>query len=180
MSFRFELAKTVQAAALLLSREPAQTTEYLRLLKLLYIADRESLKETRRPITGDEVSAMEYGPVLERTYDLIKPECKVDGWKKFIETNGYDVHLVGDPGKGQLALYERKKLADVSHRYKDHTWKQLSDLTHDFPEWHNPGKTSIPIPLRSILKALGLNGETARQIENERFDEWQLDHILGR
>jgi hypothetical protein len=32
--------------------------------KLLYLADRESLKKTGRPITGDRVVAMEHGPVL--------------------------------------------------------------------------------------------------------------------
>lgn len=38
---------------------------YLRMLKLLYLADRESLKETGHTITGDRVVAMEHGPVLE-------------------------------------------------------------------------------------------------------------------
>jgi uncharacterized phage-associated protein len=132
MSFRFVVRKTVQAAALLLSHEPNQTTEYLRLLKLLYIADRESLKETERPIAGDRADSMKLGPVLSQTYDLIKPECTNAEWK-----------------------------------------------THDFPEWHNPGDTSVPIPLRMILKAVGVNGEAARGIEEERQDEVLMESFLG-
>jgi uncharacterized phage-associated protein len=142
MSFRFDPVKTVQAAAYLLDREPKQTTEYLRLLKLLYIADRESLKETHRPITGDDVWALKLGPVLDRTYNLLKPSATDRRWKDYISTSGYFVQLIADPGKGQLAAYERKKLADVSERYREHTWQQMSEVTHDFPEWTNPGNSA--------------------------------------
>ena len=43
MEFSFQIPKVIQAAAILLQAEQRQMTR-LRLLKLLYIADRESLK----------------------------------------------------------------------------------------------------------------------------------------
>ena len=73
MVIPFDTLKIVQAAAVLLKEEAGQMTR-LRLLKLLYIADRESLAETLRPISGDDVVAMDHGPVLSSTYKLIRRE----------------------------------------------------------------------------------------------------------
>ena len=71
---------------------------YLRLLKLLYIADREWLAETGESITGDRVYAMKQGPVLSTLYDLIKGNgTRAGEWDDFIHTDGYAVELVADP-----------------------------------------------------------------------------------
>jgi len=40
--------------------------KYLGLLKLLYLADRDALKEIERPITGDRYFSLKNGPVLSR------------------------------------------------------------------------------------------------------------------
>src|SRR5207245_2612690 len=45
----------------------------LKLLKLMYHADRTSLIETGFPVTGDTIVAMDNGPVLSKTYDHLKP-----------------------------------------------------------------------------------------------------------
>ena len=71
MTFRFDFLKTLQASGVLLQLD-ANRMAYIRLLKLLYIADRELLAETGRTLTGDEAVAMKNGPVLSRVYDLIK------------------------------------------------------------------------------------------------------------
>ena len=68
MKFRFNFAKTLQASAVLLRRDDKRMSR-LRLLKLLYFADRELLVAKVRTITGDSVVAMKYGPVLSQTYD---------------------------------------------------------------------------------------------------------------
>jgi uncharacterized phage-associated protein len=56
----------------LLRQDGVRCMNYMRLLKLLYIADRESLPRTGRPIVGGPVIAMERGPVLEEVFDLIR------------------------------------------------------------------------------------------------------------
>ena len=74
MILHFNITKTIQASAVLLKADPNHSMSRLRLLKLLYIADRESLTERARPITGDYPVAMDHGPVLSNTYNLIKGE----------------------------------------------------------------------------------------------------------
>jgi uncharacterized phage-associated protein len=71
MTFRFDFEKTLQAAGILLSLDGLRM-DRIRLLKLLYIVDRELLVQAGRPLTGDVAVAMNYGPVLSRVYDLIR------------------------------------------------------------------------------------------------------------
>ena len=59
MTFRFDYDKALQAAGVLLSLD-GDRMERIRLLKLLYIADRELLAETGRTITGDRKETPEH------------------------------------------------------------------------------------------------------------------------
>lgn len=68
------LTKTLQAVAVLLELDGGRMAR-IRLLKLLYIVDRELLADVARPLTGARVVAMKYGPVLSQVYDLIKGEA---------------------------------------------------------------------------------------------------------
>ena len=62
MYFRFSIQKTIQAVGVLLRLARGRMGR-LRLLKLLYIADRESLREFHRPIIGSRTVAMKNGPL---------------------------------------------------------------------------------------------------------------------
>ena len=56
----------------LLGYERARRMNYMRLLKLLYLAVREFLLKTGHTITGDHAGAMKRGPVSSQVYDLIR------------------------------------------------------------------------------------------------------------
>ena len=71
MEFFFDERKAAQAASVLLDRHEGRMP-YIKLLKLLYLADREALIETGLPITGDRFVSLKFGPVLSRVLDLIK------------------------------------------------------------------------------------------------------------
>ncbi len=87
MTFRFNFEKTLQAAGVLLSLDDNRM-DRIRLLKLLYIADRELLAEVGRPMTGDIPVAMKYGPVPSRVYDLIKGLAgRTEDWFRYIESS---------------------------------------------------------------------------------------------
>src|SRR5438132_4968220 len=120
MRFRFHFQRTLQAAAELLKASPVRRMNYMRLLKLLYIAERETLAGHAHPITGDQVIAMERGPVLSQTYNLILGNSAgAAEWAHFVQRDHYDVVLVNDPGSGQLSPVVRAKLREVLERYQD-------------------------------------------------------------
>jgi hypothetical protein len=71
--FYLDIRKTVQAIGVLLDVRGIERLEYIAIIKLLYIADRESWKETGASITGDVPCAMKNGPVLRGVYDPVNP-----------------------------------------------------------------------------------------------------------
>jgi uncharacterized phage-associated protein len=153
----------------------------MRLIKLLYIADRELLAESGRTLTGDRAVAMKNGPVLSRVYDLIKGiAVPPEDWGRYLRSEGYKVVLVEDPGRGDLTRRELLKLHDLSERYRSVSTPALSAHTHKFPEWvknHRIG-TSTPIPWRDALEATG-NEEKAEAIEKQLEEQTVIDSIFG-
>src|SRR2546426_8827697 len=101
MRLRFNERKATQAAGLLLQLRGG-TMSYMKLIKLLYLADREALLRWGRPISTDRYVSMDRGPVLSRILDLA-----TDGedpgtpsiWASSIAApSNYEVHLKDDAG----------------------------------------------------------------------------------
>ncbi len=178
--FRFSLQKKIQAAGVILRNRGHM--DRLRLLKLLYIADRESLRERGTPIVGGLMVAMDHGPLHSEIYDLIKgSHAKEAEWSEYIESQGSTVVLRKDPGRLDLSPYEIDKLNEIAEQYQDvDTWA-LSTLTHDFEEWAGciqPG-TSRPIPPEKLLHALGFTAEEIAGIVGAANAHSHLVRILG-
>jgi uncharacterized phage-associated protein len=179
--FRFNIQKTIQAIAALLHFHESKEMSYLRMLKLLYLADRESLKETGRPITGDRVVAMEHGPVLSSVYDLIKGEhTGWAEWSKFLGKKGYLVELLQDPGNGALSKYEIGKLRELAGRYAEQNDWDIVEIVHELEEWkkNDPGKSSKPIPIEDILDAIG-RGADKDAILQDAHDQAAFDRLFA-
>jgi uncharacterized phage-associated protein len=181
MYFDFGTRKIIEAAAVLLRSEACHRMGYMRLLKLLYIADRESLAETGRPIIGTRPVAMDLGPVHSKALNLAKG-THYDGplWAEFIARDGYVIELKTDPGVLSLSRYEIGKLNEVLARYRDLDDFDLSEITHDFPEWQRnyQAKTSTTIPMEDIIEAVG-RSEDLQEIMKDAESSKALDDILG-
>lgn len=153
----FHPLKATQAAGVLLKTEPGRQMTRLRLLKLLYIADRNALKERARPITGDSVVAMDHGPVLSQTYDLLKgADFSSTIWDRFMQSESYWVKLIADPGVGKLSRYEITTLQAAAKQFSDENDWAIVEHTHTFEEWRKnqpAAGTSKRIPLDDLLAA---------------------------
>jgi len=181
IQFRFHLAKTIEAAAVLLKLHN-KPMKYLGLLKMLYIADRIALKRIEQPITGDHYVSMDYGPVLSNVYDLIKKVSVDDDlslWSKFICSNDkYNVSLRNDPGNGELCQEEEQILNKVYEKLGHLNPFDVAQWTHNFPEWQNPHGSAIPILVEDILRHIGKTDEEIEQIRQEANWEAYLDEAL--
>jgi uncharacterized phage-associated protein len=180
MYFSSSTTKIIQAASVLLRCEHKQMS-YLRLLKLLYIADREALKEVGRPILGTRPVAMKHGPLHSIVYDLIKGQHLEEPlWSQYIERDRYQLKLVQDPGVGNLSRYEIKKLTDVCERYAHVDDWALAELTHEFAEWQKNYRehTAVPISLDDILDALGRSADKAAILQ-DAADEATYRQVFG-
>ena len=91
-------------------------------------------------------------------YDLIKGVApRSEEWSHCIDRIHYSVELKQDPGRGKLSKGEIEKLTEVTERFRTMDDWELSEYTHEFPDWkkhHEPG-ASTPIPWREMLEAQG-------------------------
>lgn len=186
MSFHFDVKKVAQAAACLLKSMGEDRHNFMAVLKMLYIADRESLKETGFPITGDTYVAMKHGMVLSRTYDLIKtprdwPEkdAEEDFWVAHFRRKNHDLCGLCDPGLDELSDYEIDKLREVGERYKATDRFALAQLTH-FPEWkkNDPGDSSVAVSMKDLLEAVG-RGDDVGAISQAACEDVYFSSLFG-
>lgn len=156
---------------------------HMKLIKLLYLADREALGRFGRPITFDWYFSLPHGPVLSFTLDMINAEPDPAGpsyWHTFIsERREHQVELNREPPPDQLSPAEQSVLDDVFERFGRMSVWELRDYCHSLPEWRDPQGSRLPIQLRDILLAQGLGEEEARDILDALEAEAAADRILG-
>ncbi len=183
MRMRFNEAKATQAAARLL-RNRGGRMSYMKLIKLLFLADREALYRWGRPITTDTFVSMRHGPVLSHVLDLItdgpNPLTGETFWTRHIsEPDHYEVALKENPPDDLLSEAEDTLLDEIFERFGRLTRWQLVDLVHKLPEWKDPEGSALPIEYSDILRARNKSPEEIRAIESEIQELNQLEYHLA-
>lgn len=185
MHLQFDENKATQVAAYLLRLRGGQM-HYIKLIKLMYLADREALLRWGVPITRDRYVSMDNGPVLSRVLNLITDDRPKPVWSQYISAplGEYEVKLVKDAPNDALSRAEEKLLDEIFQQYGyRNRWELIDNVMHKLPEWQDPNKSSIPIQLRDILKAGGESEESIRDVLRELHsfarDEEQLARIYA-
>lgn len=180
MRMRFNEAKATQAAARLLRNRGGQMS-YMKLIKLLYLADREALARWGRPISTDTYVAMKHGPVLSQVLNLITEPFSDDTfWAKHIsEPEHFSVTLKADPAGDLLSEAEDELLDETSKKFGHLNRWTLVEMVHKFPEWKDPQGSALPIEYGDILKAQNKNQDEIRVIESELNALSELDYYLA-
>ena len=142
----------------------------MKLVKLLYLADRRALVLHGTPITYDAFVSMPHGPVVSGILNLINEEPDSDGpryWHRHVsERQGYAVKLLADPGTPSLSPAEESILAEVYDAFGGMDRYALRDWCHEnLPEWQDPNGSSIPIRVRDILVSEGYSEDEAHAVE---------------
>ena len=75
--------KAVTQAAIYLLERHSNQMPYIKLIKLLYLADRGALLETGSSISKDAYVSMFYGPVLSITLDVIRKTGFAEKYGKY-------------------------------------------------------------------------------------------------
>jgi uncharacterized phage-associated protein len=180
----FNQAKATQAAARLLKLRGGRMS-YMKLIKLLYLADREALARWGRSITTDCYVAMPHGPVLSQILDLINeqpdPTMTESTWSRYIsEPEHYEVSLKQSDVPGDLlSEAEDQLLDDIFGKFGHLTRWQIRDLAHSLPEWHDPEGGAVPITVADILKAQHKTPEEISAVESELVDLAQIDALFA-
>lgn len=184
--FAYNEGKAGEMAAYLLKWSGGEMGR-LKLIKLLYIADRRSIAETGFSITGDRIVGMKKGPVLSATLDLLEGEAKGRG-----EVARYAVpvtaregaRLIEDPPSSprQLSTYELDVLKDVHREFGGYSGEDLTQWLHrNAPEWNEPvWGGSVDIDPRDILVATGWSAEAIEAMAAEADYYYGVESGKGR
>ncbi len=165
------LNKLIQVVCYLLKKYD-YSLNYTKLIKILYLSDRKALAELGETITGDEVYAMDNGPVLSNLYDLIRGKSSTDEqnlWDVYFKKNNFDIICINrEISDGELCDYEESVIDEVDSKYHDYSYGQMIDEVHKkeiCPEWKNPCGTSIYISTADILKNIGFTDKRINEIQ---------------
>lgn len=158
----YNVRKAAQTIAYLALKNGGRPLPVLKAVKLIYLADRESIARYGFPIQDEGRVSMEHGPVNSKTYSYINGE--VEGgeadWAEFLRDR--EDHLIA-LARPDLAPTQLDELSDADFAVLDAVWEKfgqwdrwaLVKWTHDpknLPEWEDPGKSSSPIPLERIMQ----------------------------
>jgi len=181
----FNERKVAQMAAFLLGKG-GNRMPHLKLMKLLYLADRESMGRFGAPISGDRIVAMPHGPVLSMTLNLMDGdvESSPGGWDGLIsDKENHELSL-----KRAATPDDLDELSQADIDVLEAVWKQfghmdkwaIRDYTHDHcPEWTDPNGSSVPIPYEKVFRALGRPEDEARELGARIEAERALDKIFA-
>jgi uncharacterized phage-associated protein len=183
MTMRFNEKNATQAAGQFLQLANGRMN-YMKLIKLLYIADREALLRWGRPITTDTYFSLKHGPVLSRVHDLItegpNPVQGESFWSRHIsEPEHYAVALSVDPSDDQLSEAEEEVINEAFARFGHLTQWDLVDVVHGLPEWQDPEGVRMPIGYADILKAGQKTPEEIHAIEEELAALSRVEMLFG-
>jgi len=170
------LKKLIQICDYLLSLNNG-ILNYTKLIKLIYIANREMLKTQNDLIINDRFVSMPQGPVLSSLYNLILEkytdnEITQLEWNQYFFKNGYNLKKQNFKSNfDELALSEINILKETDEKFKTWTWKQIVDnYLHKkdiCPEWVDPNGSSYDIYISDILMGLGYDDIEAAEIQDE-------------
>ncbi len=183
LGLRYREDKATQAAARFLERAGG-SLNVLKLIKLLYFAERLAILRSGRPITFDTLVSMPKGPVLSLTFDKIDDEEQPGAesyWRHHIsERSNHEVRLLVDSApRDQLSEAEEAIIDEVWREHGHKTQWQLVEESHRLPEWRDPGGSSLPLTMADILAAGGFSQTDIEDIESDLRAEQAAARLIG-
>ena len=174
----FREDKTTQMAATFL-KLGGRRMHYVKLLKLLYLADRKMLTTRGKLITYDRWVSLDNGPVLSLTYDLGKEDAKPSYWKNSIAKENRDAVLCEDPGTEDLSQAEDKIIEETFAEFGHLGPWQLVDLLHTYTEWEDPHGKSTKIHYQTVMRSAGFSEEDIEATMDNIGAQDALERVLA-
>lgn len=165
----FDETKATQAAAYFLKLRGGRM-HYIKLIKLLYLSDREALLRWGTLVTTDHHVSMKNGPVTSNILNLITEEQSKPTWEQYVSPplGDYEVQLLKEAPVNKLSRAEEKLMTEIFEQFGHRNrWDLIDNVMHKLPEWKDPGTSSIPISVEDILIGEGHDPEEIKAVRAE-------------
>ena len=156
----------------------------LKLMKLLYLADRESMRRHGHSISNDDMFSLPHGPILSKAYRLANQEAAAA--EQQIWREWFADRIQGDRALTLCTSVSREKLnyfSELDIEILQAVWNQfgkmnqwqLRDYTHTHcKEWCDPHGSRKPIEEIEVLRAIGIDEAEALLIAERIKDDKAL------
>ena len=181
----FNEKKIAEMAAYFLHKRGGQMS-HLKLMKLLYLAERKSICLYGTSMSGDKLVSMPHGPVLSMTLDLMGGNTKsqVNDWE----------HLISDKENHELSLTQSISIDDLDElsaadlEILDDIWSefgsmdrwQIREYTHQHcKEWRDPKGSSYPISYKKLFQVEGRSDCDANAMAGDIEEQDYIDDLFA-
>jgi uncharacterized phage-associated protein len=157
VGYRSEKAAQVVAFFLL---KGGGKMDKLKIVKLLYLAERESAEHRGRPMLYDEYYSLKHGPVCSNSLNGLNGGLDTEVWSLYIAKDGrkdvYVCHGVSFEKLDQISRSDQLIVNGVWESFGWMTASQIRNWTHQHcPEYVEVEKGRLPITLRQMAIAIG-------------------------
>jgi len=111
-------------------RSPNHKVNRLKLMKLLWLADRLHLNKYGRLISGNSYHALPHGPVPSEALDMSRKAIS----DKF-EVHGKTISTNKDFNSDYFSNSDKEIMHEVWEKYNAYNSAKLKNMSHKFPEW---------------------------------------------
>lgn len=153
----FDVATAAQSAAFFI-REEGGRIDYLKLVKLMYLAERESMAKYDKPMFYDVFFNMDHGPIPSTVMDLLNHEIEHPVWSEFVGARvGDDVESGDNAELDHLSSAEKGILEGLAKKFAKMSGFKMALWTHEHcDEWRPPaGRKRTPLSHQTIFRELG-------------------------
>ena len=132
--------KIIQALVFFAYKQPNHKLDNMKAYKLLWLADRYQLRHSGRFLSGDKYFAMPFGPVPSDAKNILegKPTIITTDKKyadEYLKLGDKRYEAIKNPDLRVFSISDREVLDQVFKFYGRMSAKQLSAMSHKFPEW---------------------------------------------
>lgn len=176
----YDETKATQVAGFLLKQNDG-CMNLLKFTKIMYNIEREALRRWSHPVTHSTMCSMKDGQVLSEIHDNTKPNRHRPIWKEYIDTNRETntVSLKKESPVGKLCRAEVNLIREIYQRDKDKAIGQLRDEHHKYPEYVDPGNSSIKTDCGKLLRILGKSQGDIREFESDIREAARVKELVG-
>ena len=165
IQFTFNERRAAQAAARILRRH-GKPMHRDKLVNLLYLADRRQLVERGIPITGAQfISSPNGAELTEIAHLLASPTAE---WSRHVsQAENQLLCAASRDDCSELSDYSCHLLDEICDQHAHRTTAELRRHSSRLCEWRCPDGAPVPVDLRQLLRAEGLDERQINAISEQ-------------
>jgi uncharacterized phage-associated protein len=179
----FNHVKSVQTIAYFV-RKAGGSAEKLKLIKLVYLADRLSFARRGKPLNFDSYFSLPHGPIASSALNGMDRNLEDPAWGALaLAENRKDVTIVAEVAEDHLSRADRSILDETWNEFGGMTASQIRKWTHRHcKEYVEVGPAaSLPIDLSEILAQVGIRDpdNAAREVRTLQKEVGGLERLCA-